>query len=129
MRNLLSALMITSLVLLFGCQAASSSSAAKTENASEVATKDKEAPNDLKTSDSAKTDDGHDHTAEGEAKRISLADAKSAFDKGEAFFIDTRSANAFENEHIEGAINIPSSKVDDRYKEVPKDKTVIVYCS
>ena len=116
MRNILCIAMLMSFALLFGCQTASSSSATASENKSVV-----------KTEDSEPKADSHD--PEAGVKRISLADAKKAFDKGEAFFIDTRSAAAFTNEHIEGAINMPSSQVEDRYQEIPKDKTIVVYCS
>ena len=111
--------------MLFGCQTASSSSAADSEKKTELATKEKE----VKTEVLADQADSHDHDTEGDVKRISLDDAKTAFDKGEAVFIDTRSANAFANEHIKGAINIPWQEVEKRYKEIPKGKTIVVYCS
>lgn len=60
-----------------------------------------------------------------EAPRISLADAKQAFDKGSAFIIDARSTEAYKAEHIKGAVS--SMEVDQ--KKLPKDKTIIVYCS
>ena len=60
-----------------------------------------------------------------EAPRISLADAKQAFDKGNAFIIDSRSTEAYKAEHIKGAVS--SMEVDQR--KLPKDKTIIVYCS
>src|SRR5688572_6297549 len=63
-----------------------------------------------------------------DAPRITLADAKKDFDDGKAIFIDTRSADAFKLERIKGAINIMTSDSADRYKEIPKDKKIIVYC-
>ena len=64
-----------------------------------------------------------------EAKRISLEDAKKAFDAGEAVFVDARSVNSYVNEHIKGSVNIPLAEFEKRYKELPEDKTIIVYCS
>ena len=64
-----------------------------------------------------------------ETPRITLADAKKEFDADAAIFIDTRSAAQFQAEHIKGAINIPTSEFAARYKEVPKDKKIIAYCS
>jgi len=104
--------------LSFGCQTVTSSTT-KTENLSDAVSKEKE----------VKTADSHEHEAEGEVRRISLEDAKAVFDKGDAFFVDTRSKNAFENEHIKGAVNIPWKEIEERYEEIPKDKTIIVYCS
>ena len=63
------------------------------------------------------------------APRITLADAKKAFDNGEAIFIDTRGADFYNLEHIKGAINITMDSVDARYKEIPQGKKIIAYCS
>lgn len=70
--------------------------------------------------DAAPTDD---------APRITLADAKTAFDNGGALFIDTRASAAYEAEHIRGSLNIPVDKLPDRLKDLPKDKRIIAYCS
>lgn len=63
------------------------------------------------------------------AKRISLADAKAAYDAGTAIFIDTHSEASFENEHITGAINVPTLKVGEKFDSIPKGKKIIAYCS
>ena len=73
-----------------------------------------------------KTDE---HGHEDDAPRITLADAKKDFDEGKAIFIDTRSADAFNLEHIKGAINITTNDVETRYKEIPAGRKIIVYCS
>lgn len=64
-----------------------------------------------------------------EVPRITLADAKKAFDDGSAVFIDTHSKEMFDNEHIRSAINIPFNEMDSHLDKVPKNKTVITYCS
>ncbi|QYO66215.1 rhodanese-like domain-containing protein [Leptolyngbya sp. 7M] len=63
------------------------------------------------------------------AKRISLADAKTAYDAGTAVFIDTHSEASFTNEHITGAINVPTLKVEEKFDSIPKGKKIIAYCS
>lgn len=63
------------------------------------------------------------------APRITLAEAKKDFDAGNAVFIDTRSKEAFETEHIKGAINVPVADLEAKLSEIPKDKKLIVYCS
>ena len=73
-----------------------------------------------------KTDE---HGHEDDAPRITLADAKKDFDAGNAIFIDTRAEAAYKNEHIKGAINMTTSDVAARYKELPTDKKIIAYCS
>ncbi len=63
-----------------------------------------------------------------DAPRISLADAKKAFDDG-AVIVDVRDVNAYKQEHIKGALNIPLSDVAANMDKLPKDKKIIVYCS
>lgn len=64
-----------------------------------------------------------------EAPRISLEDAKKDFDAGTAIFVDSRPADSYKIEHIKGAINIPFADAETRWKEIPTDKKIIVYCS
>ena len=64
-----------------------------------------------------------------EAKRISLEDAKAAFDKGGAVIVDTRDKDSFAQEHIKGAINLPLPEFEKRLSELPTDKQTIAYCS
>ena len=61
--------------------------------------------------------------------RISLADAKKAFDEGNVVFVDTRAEFSYKPEHVKGAINIPAEAFQTRYAEVPKNKKIITYCS
>lgn len=61
--------------------------------------------------------------------RIPVQEAKKDYDAGVAFIIDSRDANAYNQEHIKGAINIPSGAADSDYSQVPRDKKIIVYCS
>lgn len=61
--------------------------------------------------------------------RISLADAKKAFDEGNVVFVDTRAEVQYREEHVKGSINIPAETFETRFAEVPKDKKIITYCS
>ena len=63
------------------------------------------------------------------SERISLADAKKAFDAGTAVFIDVRSPEAYKIEHIKGALNITVADIDANINKIPKGKKVIAYCS
>jgi rhodanese-related sulfurtransferase len=42
--------------------------------------------------------------------------------------IDTRTPDAFAEEHIPGAVNIPTDELAKRLNELPKDKDVVPYC-
>lgn len=61
--------------------------------------------------------------------RISLADAKKAYDAGLAVLVDTHSPEMFANERIEASINMPFNEVESYLSKMPKDKMIITYCS
>lgn len=117
MRFILSIMLISVLGILIACQ----SSAAPTSI--------KPIASNTPQTTKPPAQDSHDHNADQEAPRISLADAKKAFDDGDALFVDTRYADAFQMEHIKGAINIPVNEFDKRYSEITKGKKIIAYCS
>lgn len=61
--------------------------------------------------------------------RVSLEDAKTAFDQGKAVFLDTRSAASFEAVHVSGAVSIPITELESRMNELKKDQWIIPYCT
>lgn len=63
------------------------------------------------------------------APRIALADAKKDFDDGTAIIIDVRSAEAYKQEHIKGAINLAKGASDEQLNKIAKGKKIIAYCS
>lgn len=60
--------------------------------------------------------------------RITVAEAKKGFDDGSVVFVDSRSAEAYAEEHIKGAVVIKGAS-EDRFNSLPKGKKIIVYCS
>ena len=64
-----------------------------------------------------------------DAPRITLADAKAAFDSGGAIFVDTRAESAYKAEHIKGAVNITQDKLESKLSSLSKEKKIIAYCS
>lgn len=64
-----------------------------------------------------------------DAPRITLADAKAAYDAGTAIFVDTRTEASFKAEHIKGAINVHADMLEAKIKDLPKNKKIIAYCS
>ena len=109
---------LASLLLLF----AACNDAAKPINISRVATP---APQAVQQTGI----DEHGHTEGEDAPRISLADAKKAFDDGSAVFIDTHLKNAYDAGHIPGAINVSVPELDLKVNTIPKGKKLIAYCS
>lgn len=106
------------------CDKADTATASKTDTKTASKSENVTAVNN---GSAAKTDE-HGHQAD-DAPRITLADAKTDFDAGRAIFIDTRAADSFKLEHVKGAINIGLGDNAARYKEIPKDKKIIIYCS
>jgi phage shock protein E len=63
-------------------------------------------------------------------QRITPAQYQQQFASGSASYmlIDVRTPEEFASGHISGAINISVETLPNRLSEVPRDKTIIVYC-
>lgn len=59
--------------------------------------------------------------------RVSLADAKLAFDDHAAVFVDVRSAEAYAQAHIPGALSIPLAELPERTEELDRQQWIITY--
>jgi hypothetical protein len=70
-----------------------------------------------------------EHGHEDNAPRITLVDAKKAYDSGEAVFVDTHSPDQYAIQHIPGAVNIPANDIAGKADKLPKGKKIIAYCS
>jgi len=114
MRYLLLLISLFALALT-SCQKASTTSSAAAPAAKTAA-----------TATPAKPDN---HAKEDNAPRMTIAEAKAAFDKNEAVFIDSRPEETFKQEHIKGALNISLQDDPSKYDKIPKGKKIIVYCS
>ncbi len=70
-----------------------------------------------------------DEEADALVPRVSLNEAKTALDSGSAIFLDVRSAEAYQSEHIAGAINIPLAELVSRSAELNPNQWIITYCT
>jgi 3-mercaptopyruvate sulfurtransferase SseA len=61
--------------------------------------------------------------------RVRVEELAAALREGRAVALDVRPAEAFEVEHIKGAVNIPEEEVVERAGELPKEKLVVAYCA
>ncbi len=61
--------------------------------------------------------------------RVSLGDAKAAFDLKQAVFVDARDASSFAQGHIPGALSIPLEELPSRLKELSPKDWIITYCT
>jgi len=64
-----------------------------------------------------------------DARRVKAEELKSLLDSGKAAVYDTRAKAAYDAEHIKGALSMPSNEVADRAGELPRDKTLVFYCT
>jgi hypothetical protein len=61
--------------------------------------------------------------------RVSLKDAKAAYDLKNAVFIDVRGEPYYSEEHIPGALSITYDELPSRSQELKKTDWIIPYCT
>ncbi len=68
---------------------------------------------------------------EDDVPRIGVAEAKAAFDSGQAVIVDVRSAEAYLNKHAAGAVSIPLDRFEININTIPleKEQWIITYCT
>ena len=67
-----------------------------------------------------------------EATRVTVDEVKQRMDRGEIFtFVDTRNAKAWSEAKtkLPGAIRVPADEVEKHLDEIPRDRSVITYCT
>ena len=67
-----------------------------------------------------------------EATRVTVDEVKQRIDRGEQFtFIDTRNPKAWgeAKTKLPGAIRVPAEEVEQHLNEIPRDRSVITYCT
>jgi rhodanese-related sulfurtransferase len=67
-----------------------------------------------------------------EATRVMVEEVKERMNRGEQFaFIDTRNPVAWVESDVKlpGAIRVPANELDEHLSEIPRDRTVITYCT
>lgn len=64
----------------------------------------------------------------GQSARVDGAEARRLVAAG-AVIVDVRTPGEFAGGHVEGARNIPVDEIESRLSEIPREKTVVVYCA
>ena len=64
-------------------------------------------------------------------QKIPLDEAKRLFDRKEATFLDTRSVASWGESEvtIPTSIRVPPDEVDEHLDEIPRDRTVVTFCT
>jgi 3-mercaptopyruvate sulfurtransferase SseA len=63
------------------------------------------------------------------ARRITAEEAHKLWEKNDVVIIDTRAEAAYKQEHIKGSISMPTGTVLQRIDELPRNKTIVAYCT
>lgn len=68
---------------------------------------------------------------EADVPRVTVQEAKAAFDGGEAVIVDVRSVESFTSQRIQGALSIPLAGIeaDPANVTLDKDQWIITYCT
>lgn len=63
--------------------------------------------------------------------RMEVAEAKAIVDAGEAVILDVVASHIWPSmtRTVEGSIRIPPEEIPKRLDELPRDKTIITYCT
>jgi rhodanese-related sulfurtransferase len=67
-----------------------------------------------------------------EATRVTTDEVKERMDRGEQFvFVDARNPKAWADgdTKLPGAIRVPADEAEQDFDEIPRDRTVITYCT
>lgn len=67
-----------------------------------------------------------------EPARITIAEVMERMDRGEPIlFIDTRSPTAWNESDVKlpGAIRMHYTEIEQRLRELPKDRLIVTYCT
>jgi rhodanese-related sulfurtransferase len=67
-----------------------------------------------------------------EATRVTVDEVKERMERGEEFtFVDTRNPKAWSEgkTKLPAAIRVPADEVEKHLDEIPRDRTVITYCT
>ena len=62
-------------------------------------------------------------------RRVTVAELQKMWEDGSAVVYDTRAKTAYDAEHLRGALSMPYDEVLNRAGELPKDKTLVFYCT
>lgn len=61
--------------------------------------------------------------------RVSLADAKAAYDIGSAVFVDVRGEPYYSNGHVVGALSITEADLATAVNQLDRQAWIITYCT
>ncbi|MGL4868010.1 MAG: rhodanese-like domain-containing protein [Cetobacterium sp.] len=61
-------------------------------------------------------------------KTLTQNEVKELIKEKDVILLDVRTEDEYSEKHVEGALNIPLSELEERVLELEKDKTYITFC-
>ncbi len=111
LKFLSSAMILTAVAILAACNATDHSSAFK----------------DTKTKPG--TGVGPETVYADGARRVTIDELQAMMKDGSAIVIDVRNQAAYDQGHIPGSRLIPAGEILNHINDLPRDKTIVTYCS
>jgi hypothetical protein len=62
-------------------------------------------------------------------RRVGVAELQKMVEAGGVAIYDTRAKAQYDEEHIKGALSLPQNEAAARAGELPRDKTLVFYCT
>ena len=69
------------------------------------------------------------NTPPDDIRRVTVSELRDMLEQNKAVAVDVRGTEAYRQEHIKGAVDIPENELKSRSGELPKDKLLVFYCS
>jgi len=69
------------------------------------------------------------YQAPNKVRRVTTTELAELMKDGKVVVIDVRGQDSWDRGHIRGAKMIPLNQIGERAKELPRDKTIVTYCS
>lgn len=63
------------------------------------------------------------------ARRITIDELDAMVKNGQAYIVDVRNQASYDIGHIPGSRLIPAGEIANHLNELPRDKTIVTYCS
>ena len=63
------------------------------------------------------------------ARRVTIDELDAMVKNGEAYIVDVRNQASYDIGHIPGSRLIPAGEIANHLSELPRDKTIVTYCS
>jgi 3-mercaptopyruvate sulfurtransferase SseA len=81
------------------------------------------------TKPAAGTGSGADTVYADGARRVTIAELETMMKDGTAVVIDVRNQAAYDMGHIPGSLLIPAGEILNHVNDLPRNKTIVTYCS